>query len=198
MKCLILLITFMISSSSSLAPIFAEDQIQATIQPSGSLGYVIQGRFTLQASEHVVWGVLTDYERLHSFVDNMKMSKIVRREPDFTFVHQKFTGKYLLFTKAFTVLLKVQELPLQEITFEDVSHESFQLYKGSWRIQRKDSENLTVHYQLVFRSDMKVPKGIEKGLALKNVRKLLGQIRKQIACNVEPASLNFRATVPAN
>src|SRR5688572_8964946 len=115
----------------------SSDEIHATIHRPDGEQYAVSGEFSVQAPEAAVWQVLTDYDRIHLFVDNMKQSKVVRNEGEHFYVQQEFTGRYLFFKKNFTVLLRIREVPPAEIAFEDVSMRSFSVYRGSWTLHNE-------------------------------------------------------------
>ncbi len=157
---------------------FAED-VSLTIEATGPRSSRVEGVFTVDASSATVWNVLTDYVRMPRFVSGMKKSRVIEKDGRFLLLNQVAAGKFLCFSRAVEVLLKVRERPEDEISFEDVSHKDFKSYRGHWRIEGAPPSVLVV-YSLESTRKFFVPGFMARGLFRKNAENLLVDVRNEI------------------
>lgn len=73
--------------------------------------FEVQARATLQAPLPVVWGTLTDYERLPEFVPGLRRSRILSRDGATTTVEQSGEARFLMLTVPIEVVTESTERP---------------------------------------------------------------------------------------
>ncbi|HTA76324.1 MAG TPA: SRPBCC family protein [bacterium] len=168
---------------------FAADAVSLNFQNQGGT-YDAAGSFQVDADCAVVWGVLTDYDRLPKFVGGLKRSHIEEYLGRSHFLlEQEFEGGFLFVTKRVRVRLDVRETRCELIRFEDVSHQDFEFYKGSWKLASDSTGELTVNYALKAQQNFDEPfagdymKGSIKDL-LDSVRREI--LRRQACKNLTP------------
>jgi hypothetical protein len=115
--------------------------------------YDVHGSFTTHAPIATAWEVLTDYDKIPSYVSSMRESRVEGRSGDTLRVHQVAVVTFLLFHRDATVTLAVKEsrgnAPSEpdRIEFVDVLGQDFLRYTGSWSL-RADSASTEVSYTL--------------------------------------------------
>jgi hypothetical protein len=125
----------------------AESAAQVTVRKDAGREYAVEGEFRAPVSPERAWQVLTDYSRIPDFVSSMKSSKVLERTEGRVLVEQRASGGFLFFRRRVCVILDVRELRPHTITFEDVSHDDFDRYAGSWSIESSTS-GVLVRYSL--------------------------------------------------
>ncbi len=153
--------------------------IQVSIVNGEKGSHTLEGQFSIAASSIAAWEILTDYDHLSAFVSSIKSSRIVSREKDHGMIEQVMTGKAGIFRKRITLLLEVNESPLQKISFRDVSNKSFKSYSGSWLID-STGDGIQVLYKLEATPRFFSPDFIAVGAFKKNVKLLLEEVRSEI------------------
>ncbi len=93
---------------------------------------------------------------------------------------QRARGKLFVFSKHIEVLLSVIEIPMTQITFEDVSSKDFYSYQGSWEIQGEGAGPFDVVYRLNARRKFSAPGFLAKTAFKNNVESLLNEVRMEI------------------
>jgi ribosome-associated toxin RatA of RatAB toxin-antitoxin module len=141
--------------------------------------YMLEGRFTVPAPPSAVWEVLTDYDHLSTIVPSVVHSRIVNRHESYSIVEQDLRSKVLVFTKKVHLRLVVHERPSSEIAFQDVSHEDFENYSGSWTISPAGPWT-QVTYHLRARPRDPVPENLLLDTFHTSTAALLNQLRAAI------------------
>ncbi|MBI4424619.1 MAG: SRPBCC family protein [Elusimicrobia bacterium] len=141
--------------------------------------YEISGSFEVAASSRAVWAVLTDYDRIRSFVPDMRKSRVRRRLKDGVLLEQEAAGRFFLFTRSVRVLLDVRERPFETLEFRDTLLEDFEHYEGSWTLT-DGAEALTVAYRLSVEPALNAPQALTRAALRSNARALLDRIRAEI------------------
>ena len=109
MPCLIgalLCVTLLAASPSAAA---AEDLVVEAERQGERVSLRARARVVARAA--LVWQVLTDYERLPSFIPGIKRSHVRARDAQRLFVEQSGEARFLLFTLPIEVRLEVVESP---------------------------------------------------------------------------------------
>lgn len=141
--------------------------------------YDVHGSFTTRAPLPLAWDVLTDYDRIASFVSSMHASQVERRNGDTLRVHQVATVNVLMFHRTATVTLAVTETPPRRIEFVDLLGHDFVSYSGSWTL-RADSASTQVTYALRA-TPRSGPSGwFSRGVMSRTTSDLLVQVRREI------------------
>jgi hypothetical protein len=136
-------------AAAVLAAVFcrAESGAEVTVRKDPGREYTVEGEFRASVSPERAWQVLTDYSGIPNFVSSMKSSKVLERTGSRVLVEQRASGGFLFFRRRVSVTLDVRELRPHTITFEDVSHDDFDRYAGSWTIESSTS-GVLVRYRL--------------------------------------------------
>jgi carbon monoxide dehydrogenase subunit G len=157
--------------------------------PSGAL-YHIDGTFDVAATQAQVWEVLTDYSDLKGVVSTMQASCVVSRDGNSAIVEQVAVGRFLFFSKAIRLLLKVDEQPQNALTFAQAADKPFKTYNGSWALEDRGN-TVTVAYRLNVSSGDMAPPFLERKLFRDNALSLLKELKAEIARRAAlPAAAN--------
>ena len=76
---------------------------------------VVDVDMTVQASQHEVWNVLTDYDHMADFISNLQASSVISRTGNTLDVMQKGTARYGLLSFPFETVRRVMLMPPGEI-----------------------------------------------------------------------------------
>jgi carbon monoxide dehydrogenase subunit G len=180
---------------STASPVMAESRTDVSPEPAALAvsvtstrgAYRIEGSFGVETEPTVAWAVLTDYDRVPSFVSSMR-SSTAQREDGRLLVTQEAVGRIGPFTRTMHVVLDVTEQELEVIAFRDVGGGSFRSYAGSWRIE-PDGVGLRITYTLDLRPRTSPPL-FAKSIIASNARGLLEQVRTEIRRRSRIASSN--------
>ena len=145
---------------------------------SASGTYRIEGSFAVDTPAPIVWAVLTDYDRVPSFVSSMRSSAAQREPSGRLLVTQEAVGRAGPFSRTMHVVLDVTEQAPQRIAFRDVCGGSFHSYAGSWTIE-PEGAGVRVTYVLDARPRSSPPL-FAKSIMTSNARGLLEQVRLEI------------------
>ncbi len=164
--------------------------VPVAMKDEGKGFYIVESHFLVHASSKEVWDALTDYEHIPDFISSMRVSRIVGRHDGCIFLEQESVGRVFVFKKKIRVVLKINESPLREIAFEDVSKSSFDSYKGFWRL-RETSDGIKVSYRLSVESRFIVPRFIFRGAWKRATSEMMGDVRGEIErrSRVQPSNL---------
>jgi ribosome-associated toxin RatA of RatAB toxin-antitoxin module len=164
----------------------------------------IKARFYVDADPQTAWNVLTDYEHIPRFVPDIKKSHVEEKHDDYLLLTQEAESGFLFITKRIHMLLRVQEVPIRNIYFNDVGKKDFYFYEGSWDIQPCPQGGVSVVYELEAKKNFDEPfagdylHGGEKDL-LKAVQKEI--YLRQLQARKDPVptagSAVKSATIPA-
>ncbi len=141
--------------------------------------YVMEGSFTVAATREMVWGVLTDYDRIGRFVSSIRTSRVLERHPDHLLLEQVASGGVLFFRRRTSVLLVIYEEPLRSIWFQDTSGKDFVSYAGAWRIEPQP-RYVRVEYRLEAAPRFYIPGFLARGIFRKSAERLLDEVRLEI------------------
>jgi len=142
--------------------------------------YRLEGHMQVPVSSATAWALLSDYERLPTFVSSMNVSRIEKRAVDHLLLRQVATTRLFLFSKTIHVLLRVQETPFQRIAFEDVSGQDFETYRGSWEILNRSDGGVELIYRLHAVRKFAVPNFLAKKVMRSSVLALLEDVQQQM------------------
>ncbi|MBO9540727.1 SRPBCC family protein [bacterium] len=161
-------------------PAFAgpEETPTAQVAEDGRGVYTVKGSFTVAAPPSLAWSVLSGYDQLGERIPSMRSSVIKRSGPTSALVAQESTVYVLAFPKRLKVLLQVDEEPERRIDFEDTAREDFEVYYGSWQLE-KIPGGTRVDYVANARPRMNVP-FFGKSFFLDTVKGLLGDLRREM------------------
>lgn len=143
--------------------------------------FKVEGSFFVEADPSVAWDVLTDYNRIPSFVHSMKVSEASQRTGDDLVLRQEGEGGFLFFTQRIHLLLNVHEQPKKSIFFEDTSHKDFSFYQGTWTINPAAGNTLEIIYTLDAEEHFGAPAFLVGDSIQGSVRDLLQSVQREMA-----------------
>jgi hypothetical protein len=146
--------------------------------------YLIRGSFEVQARQSQVWDVLTDYAGLGGIVSTLAKSEILQRQDGEVLVRQLARGRFLFFHRDIPLLLRIDEKPLNSLSFTEISKNTFKNYDGSWTLHDL-SGTVKVDYMLQVSRAALAPAFIERGLFKDNALSLLKEMKAEISRRVE-------------
>lgn len=157
---------------------FGTDAVTLKFQQKGGVCDA-DGSFDVAADSSTAWAVLTDYDQMNRFVSGLKRSRLEEYSGrDRFLVEQEFMGGFLFVTKRVRVRLAVQEIRYQTILFEDIGHQDFEFYKGSWELRPDPNGELKISYSLTAQQNFDEPFA---GNHMKNgITNLLESVRIEI------------------
>ncbi len=141
--------------------------------------YRVTATFTVPQVPAAAIAVLTDFERIPSYVPDMKTSTIIERNATGPVVEQEAVARFMMFTKKVHLLLQVSE-DRGTITFRDRCGKSFDLYEGAWIVQAAAAGS-TITYQLAAKPLFDVPPFVLKRLMKRDAADLVASITAAIA-----------------
>jgi carbon monoxide dehydrogenase subunit G len=160
----------------SLQPSISPPRVQSW-QAGGV--YHIAGILSVQATLEQAWGVLTDFDRLSTFVPSVRRSTVERVTPRGVLLRQVLEGKFMFFSRDVTVLLCVVEQPYRSLSFRDVSGADFDLYRGVWRLIGGGGAT-TLVYHLQAKPRLRMPAAIGASAMKDEVTELLADVGREI------------------
>ena len=99
--------------------------------------FQVEAKLMVAVDQRVAWQVLTDYDKLASFVPGMRSSRIVSAAGEPLLLEQKGESGLFLFKVPIEVVSRVEEAPLNTIRFQSVSG-SLANQRGEWALERHD------------------------------------------------------------
>ena len=115
----------------------ADDGVKVNVVEEGNGVFLVKGSFTVPSdASSAAWAVLTDYDKLGSFVPSVKSSVVKQLGPDAMLVSQESTARFMAINKTMRVLLQTQEAPQSKIHFTDVGLKDFEHFIGNWTLER--------------------------------------------------------------
>jgi carbon monoxide dehydrogenase subunit G len=140
--------------------------------------YRVTASFMIDESPQAVIDVLTDYERIPTYMPDIEISKVLERTPTTTVVEQQAVSKFMMFSKRVHLLLDVRENG-NMVQFRDRCGKSFVTYEGAWTISEHDSVTV-VDYQLNAKPMFEVPAFMLKRLLKRDSDLLIDRIKAEI------------------
>jgi hypothetical protein len=174
-------LAWLVGAAAGLAtPALAEDAPSPVLTETLDAGvYALRGSFDVEVGTHAVWQVLTDYDALPHFVHSIRTSVTEKRSGKDQLVTQEFIGKALIFTRDMHVRLDIHEQPERRIAFHDVLLKDFDVYRGSWKVQ-KGPAGAKVVYLLWAKPHGPTPASIARGAFKDAAVLMLTELRGEI------------------
>lgn len=141
--------------------------------------YYVQASFESAAEPAAVFAVLSDYSHLAGVLSGLRSSRIVERDGDALTVEQVLQGRFLFFSKAIRLLLRIDESAPWRIDFSQGEDKPFRHYAGSWVLEPTPSGTRVDYTLSVSRGDM-APVFIERKLFRENSRLLMAELKKEV------------------
>jgi len=150
------------------------------LEDFGRGDYAVEGHFLVPVARPIVWQVLTDYAHMPKFISSMRRCTVEHRDDDHLVLKQEAEGHLYFFSRTIEVELSVIEMPMTQITFEDIGNKDFVSYQGSWEIRGNNQGPLEVIYRLNAKRKFSAPGFLAKAAFAKNVESLLNEVRTEI------------------
>ena len=99
--------------------------------------FQVEAKLMVAVDQGVAWQVLTDYDKLASFVPGMRSSRIVSAAGEPLLLEQKGETGLFFFKVPIEVVSRVEEAPLNTIRFQSVSG-NLANQRGEWALERHD------------------------------------------------------------
>lgn len=141
--------------------------------------YTVTAAFAVSEPPEAVMAVLTDYERIPTYVPDMEISRIVERHASGMIVEQQALSKFMMFSKRVHLLLDIHE-GHGSIRFSDRCGRSFSAYAGSWTVSQHDSLTV-VDYELRATPNFDVPSFVLKRLLKRDSALLVARLKAEIS-----------------
>jgi len=149
--------------------------------------YQVAARFVVPRPAPVALTVLTDYDRIASFMPNLTKSQVLSEEGDTTVVEQEAVAKLAMFSRRIHLLLEVRQEG-GEILFRDRCGRSFRTYEGVWRVT-PNGETAVIEYELAADPAFAVPGWVLKRMLQRDAKQMIEHLQTEIAS---------RAAAPVN
>lgn len=141
--------------------------------------YSVSARFTVPQSPETALAVLTDYERIPSFMPDIRKSVVKEREGNRAVIEQEAVSKLMMFSKRVYLLLEISEED-GSLRFRDRGGRSFVRYEGAWRLT-PCGEGTAIVYELTAQPSFDVPEFILKRLLKRDSGEMIERLRRAIA-----------------
>jgi ribosome-associated toxin RatA of RatAB toxin-antitoxin module len=134
------------------------------------------------ATQQQVWQVLTDYERLSSFVPDMSLSRLISRTGHEAIIEQNGKTGFLFIKRDVRLVMRVTEQPFSTIDIAliegDMKH-----YAAQWKLApstRDGRSGTLITYSATMEPDFFVPPLISGPLVQANVEKTMEAVIAEI------------------
>jgi carbon monoxide dehydrogenase subunit G len=141
--------------------------------------YHVAARFEVAATPAAVLAVLTDYERIPTFLPDVKTSIVHARTATHAVVEQEAVSGVMLFSKRMHLVLEIDEAA-DELAFRDTCGRSFVTYAGRWRFAVAAGRTI-VDYELAADPAFDVPSFMITRLLKKDSGEMIARIQKEVA-----------------
>ena len=145
--------------------------------------YLVSARFSVPGSPSLAREVLTDYPNIPRFMPDVLTSEVIERGDGYVRVEQAAVSKYMMFSKRVRLVLDVEE-GADVIRFRDRSHESFELYEGSWTIGTQESVTLLT-YELTAKPAFSVPGFVLRKLLNRDAHIMIDRLGAEIGARAQ-------------
>lgn len=152
--------------------------------------YHVAARFTVAEPVPVALAVLTDYERIPSYMAQVRTSIVRERTEAGAIVEQEAVASVVMFAKRIHLLLEVQE-GTNTVSFRDTCGRSFTRYEGTWSLAEENGTTI-VSYELDAQPSFAVPAFLLRRLLQRDANDMIERLRDEIH---GPARQSRAATV---
>lgn len=143
------------------------------------------GSIAIPYCQDAIWQVLTDYEHLSQFIEEMDSSGVLADSGNAKIIYQAGTGSFLFFRRHLYVKLMVQEFFPDSISFYQL-HGPFKDYYGYWHLTKDETTGVTTTQCIVVaKPDFFVPGFIYRLVISKNYRKILTDVLTEVERRVK-------------
>ena len=138
----------------------------------------IEAGLLVAVDQRVAWQVLTDYDKLASFVPGMRSSRIVSAPGEPLLLEQKGESGLLLFKVPIEVVSRVDEAPFSTIRFRSVGG-NITSQTGEWALERHDHAT-RVTYRANITPGFPLPPLIGPAIIGRDVRVMVESVAREM------------------
>lgn len=139
-----------------------------------------KGSFNVLVGAQTAWNVLTDFKNRSKFVSNVNCH-VRQKDGDGLWVDLTVGGGFLFIREEVKGLLRVQEVPMKSLSFEEISHKNFGHYGGSWTLQPDSSDgSMKVSFQLDAEINRFTPSFVTPDLLRQTSEDFMTQMRREM------------------
>lgn len=159
----------------------AAEEPQVAVTEAGGV-YSVAATFSVPHSAEAARTVLMDFERIPTYMPDMKTSTVLERSSAGTLVEQEAVARFMMFSKRVHLLLRVHE-DASGIRFRDQCGGSFVRYEGAWLLETFQA-GTQIAYQLHAKPSFEVPAFVLKRLLKRDATQLIDRIKTEIGRRV--------------
>ena len=156
--------------------------VRRTHRESGSV-YEIQTSGFVQAAPEQAWQVLTDYDRLHQFVPNLQLSRLLSRNGAEAVVEECGRLGFLFLTQDVRLVVRVLETPFSALDISLIEGDMKQ-YRSHWEIaaaSRNGASGTAITYRGSMTPDFFVPPLFGTALIRCDVQNMMDAVIAEIS-----------------
>lgn len=140
--------------------------------------FQIEAKLLVAVGQLVAWQVLTDYDKLASFVPGMRSSRIVSAPGEPLLLEQKGESGFLLLKVPIEVVSRIDEAPLTTIRFRSVGG-NLTSQTGEWALERHDHATW-VRYRANIAPGFPLPPIIGPAIVGREVRVMVESVAREM------------------
>ncbi|RMZ54508.1 hypothetical protein APUTEX25_002084 [Auxenochlorella protothecoides] len=150
------------------------------IEPGSNNSRCIYASTDVPAPKETLWRLLTDYQHLNDFIPGLAVNQELESFPDGCKLLQVGQQELALGFK-FTARCMGTAAPHADIVFESVQGD-FQVFKGLWRMQARDTSRAHLSYSLFVRPQRWLPVQLVQPRIEQEIRANLLAVCRHAAC----------------
>ena len=162
------------------------DPIVVSIARGEKGAFFLQSDFRVDADLKTTWDVLTDFERIPTFVSSISRSKVRMVDRNHLLLDQEARWRVLFVGGHSHVLLDTRLKPMREISFTDLKKSDFSCYEGGWLLE-DESQRVHVRYLLKVRLNFALLHAVATGMLRETAARFLNEVRDEIDRRTRPA-----------
>jgi ribosome-associated toxin RatA of RatAB toxin-antitoxin module len=135
-----------------------------------------------RAAQRQAWEVLTDYERLHEFVPDLRSSTLLSRNGQEVIVEQHSESGFLFLTQKIRMVVRVIEQPYSNIDVALVAGD-MRSYSAHWELAPSTQNGIAgtrILFSGVMEPDFFVPPLVGRSIVQVNVRRMVEAVLSEI------------------
>jgi ribosome-associated toxin RatA of RatAB toxin-antitoxin module len=172
---------FASSQAQSTQPNKVEVSVKQLIKNEQPMFEVNASGF-VRATQQQAWQVLTDYERLHEFVPDLRSSALLSRDGHEVVVEQRSQSGFLFLSQTIHMIVRVKEQPYSVIDVALVSGD-MRDYSAHWELlpsAQNGIDGTHVTFEGMMEPAFFVPPVIGKSIVQVNVKRMVEAVVSEI------------------
>ena len=143
----------------------------------------VEANLLIAVDQRVAWEVLTDYNRLASFVPGMRSSRIVSAPGEPLLVEQKGESGFLWFRVPIEILARVEEVQFGTVRFQSVGG-NLTNKRAEWDLRRHDHAT-RVNYRANITPGFLLPPLIGPAIVSRDARIMIESVAREMLRRAE-------------